>query len=389
MNIEKVKKIDYPIYEMDDNGSLILPMDIINQIMYLHSTVGKTEWSGILLYDVIKGNISDPKNFVLKAKHIFLMDIGNTAYTEYETDGDIVDIYDNIEGAMNMKLGHVHSHHDMSAFFSGTDTSELMENVDKHNYYLSLIVNFEGKYVAKVAFLSEIKNTSWMNFVNDHGKLQKFKKDTFEKTMVVMNMDIKLEYNDAFFYNRITQVYTKKENAKIKADAITAANRQKYTQPNDFQLSLYRDWDNYHNNPNSTLTKINDASSRDPLKLSNSDVDSLTRNILAINTELSETRSVYTLLFTLAEGKEEDYNYYYDFLDDNIGNILGEFFQNYMLTPEEVKVVMKEVIMSINRYYSVKKLKTLVKNITNLLTIYGETIKEEEDEITKMIESYG
>jgi proteasome lid subunit RPN8/RPN11 len=151
------KKITYPTYEMESKGRLILPVEIINQIMYLHSSIGKTEWSGLLLYDVISGNPSKPSDFVLKAKHIFLMDVGSAAYTEYETDGDIVDLYDNIEGAMEMKMGHVHSHHDMSAFFSGTDTDELMQNADKHNYYLSLIVNFSGNYVAKVAFLSERK----------------------------------------------------------------------------------------------------------------------------------------------------------------------------------------------------------------------------------------
>jgi len=45
-----VKKVSYPIYEMEAKGRLILPMEMINQIMYLHASIGKTEWSGLLLY---------------------------------------------------------------------------------------------------------------------------------------------------------------------------------------------------------------------------------------------------------------------------------------------------------------------------------------------------
>ena len=49
------------------------------------------------------------------------------------------------------KMGHIHSHHNMSTFFSGTDTDELHENAVNYLYYLSLIVNFSGKYSAKIA----------------------------------------------------------------------------------------------------------------------------------------------------------------------------------------------------------------------------------------------
>ena len=99
MSTEKsneIKKISYPIYEMKEKGKIILTPKVINQIMYLHANIGKTEWSGILLYDVISGHPSKPADFVLKAEHIFLMDIGSGTFTEYETDGDIVDIYNNI-----------------------------------------------------------------------------------------------------------------------------------------------------------------------------------------------------------------------------------------------------------------------------------------------------
>ena len=61
----KEKRAEYPLYEMEEKGKLILPPKIISQIQYLHSHCGKVEWSGLLLYDVIKGNPSKPENFEL------------------------------------------------------------------------------------------------------------------------------------------------------------------------------------------------------------------------------------------------------------------------------------------------------------------------------------
>lgn len=44
----------------------------------------------------------------------------------------------------------------MQAFFSNTDVSELHDNAPLNQYYLSLIVNFDGKYCAKLAYVGEV-----------------------------------------------------------------------------------------------------------------------------------------------------------------------------------------------------------------------------------------
>ena len=54
---DKEKKAEYPIYEMEKKGKLILPPDLIAQITYLHSHCDGKEWSGYLVYDV-EGNPS-------------------------------------------------------------------------------------------------------------------------------------------------------------------------------------------------------------------------------------------------------------------------------------------------------------------------------------------
>jgi hypothetical protein len=360
------KKTTYPIYEMPDKGKIILTQNILMQIVYLHSVIGKTEWSGILLYDVISGNPSKPSEFVLKAKHIFLMDIGTITATSYDTNEDIVDIYDNIEGSMEMKIGHIHSHHNMNAFFSGTDNDELMENVDKHNYYVSLIVNFSGNYACKVAFLSETKNIAWMHYTDDHGELKKFKSETVTKQMIVINMNIAMEYDNDFFFKRLDQVKKKIEDAK-KKQTNKNVNSQKSLNIQNSQRTIWNSTDETNKEP-------------DPTNLTNSEVEKLTRNILTLNSDLEETRSVYTLLmFITDKTTEEEFNFYCEYLEMNIELVIEAFFGNRVLTDDELTNVIKEVKLSINRFYAVKQLTRYIKMINESLDSYLKVATQDKD----------
>lgn len=367
----EIKKISYPIYEMKEKGKIILTPKVINQIMYLHANIGKTEWSGILLYDVISGHPSKPADFVLKAEHIFLMDIGSAAFTEYETDGDIVDIYNNIENAMDMKIGHVHSHHDMGAFFSGTDNDELMENVDKHNYYVSLIVNFSGNYVAKVAFLSEVETTTQMLYTDDHGELQKEKEETITKTMIVTELKIALEYNEEFFYNRITQVREKIKAAKAAKEVVQYKSGKwgGSSKGKPFRYSEFGfEKDEVQRIYNSMGKQ---ASKSNPKELSTTEVEHLTRNIVAVDTDLKETRTTYTLLHILADSKDGQMDFYKEFLGSNIENIINKFFDSETgLAYDELESVIGEVAMSIKRFQAIKRLQKIIPVIIEVLDDY-------------------
>jgi hypothetical protein len=59
---------------------------------------------------------------------------------------------------MTAYQGHIHSHHNMAAFFSGTDTNELRDGGKDTNHFVSLIVNNAGKYVAGIT--RKIESTS-------------------------------------------------------------------------------------------------------------------------------------------------------------------------------------------------------------------------------------
>lgn len=53
-------------------------------------------------------------------------------------------------------------------FFSGTDTTEIYENSEHHNIYLSLIVNNDNDMVAKIAFRAVQKSLT-LEFKDDKG----------------------------------------------------------------------------------------------------------------------------------------------------------------------------------------------------------------------------
>jgi hypothetical protein len=384
MKDKKDKTPDYPIVELKERGRLLLTDEIITQINYLHGRTGKKEWSGMLLYEVVKGNPSKPKDFVLKAKHIFLMDIGTAAYTEYETDEDIVELYDNVEGAMEMKTGQIHTHHDMSTFFSGTDTDELKENLDKHNYYLSLIVNFGATYTAKVAFLSDVVTASTLNYVDDSGKKKVFKTSQSDKTMVIINMGIYYDNDNTFFFDRYDQVVDKIEAAEKKKEEERKKNSKVVVTYPKGQGVL-----GFKQDGEVVPFEIEDA---DPKSLTNMQVEHLTRNILAVTPDMSERRSVYTVLHVIADKTtEEELAFYYDLLAKNIEDVIENFFDQAM-TYEEMTYILTEVSASINRFSGYSVLEDLVNGvndiIVDLLSSYKENsnmVEEGEDELDKEI----
>lgn len=135
--------------------------DLLTKIRYLHRNIKRKEWSGPLVYKIESGKINNPENLVISAENLFLMDIGTAGSTSFEMDQDsTVMMFDHFpqlsEGTH--RTGLIHSHHDMKSFFSGTDDSELADNTASHNMYLSLIVNYDEEFVARVAFTVKSKD---------------------------------------------------------------------------------------------------------------------------------------------------------------------------------------------------------------------------------------
>lgn len=118
------------------------------KIRYLLRKFPSTEWSGVLFY-TYEGTFEN-NDLVITCQDIFPMDLGNATFTEFSMTEDVAAyLADNIE-LFDSEMGLIHSHHNMSAFFSGTDTDTLQEEGDERNCFVSLIVNNAGTYCAAI-----------------------------------------------------------------------------------------------------------------------------------------------------------------------------------------------------------------------------------------------
>lgn len=144
---------------LEEKGKLILGKDFVTKVHYLHTRIKSVEWSGILVYNQKEGTISEPDKLVIEVIDFLPMDVGSSSATEYDFDSSDDDWQNLMADAAEKgyKIGHIHTHHNMSCFFSGTDMGELHENAGSHNYYLSLIVNFKevSEWCAKIAIFGE------------------------------------------------------------------------------------------------------------------------------------------------------------------------------------------------------------------------------------------
>jgi len=217
--------------ETEYKPTVILTDNFIKEVNYLHKNVKQnTEWSAILLYSNKEGSIDNAKDWVISVDGCILMDIGTSTYTEYDMEAG--DDYatekwmDHLESGG--KIGHLHTHHNMSCYFSGVDTQELHDNAPNHNYYLSLIVNYRdiNSWCAKIAICGKEKTTGTMetvkSWIGSKGPMTKTDTETLEDTKEMLYlMKCKLTpesdtHVPAGLQSRLTSIIAKKaEKAKI------------------------------------------------------------------------------------------------------------------------------------------------------------------------------
>lgn len=199
-----------------NSPKLILSKEFLAEIAYLHATVIKgTEWSGLLYYEIIEGTIKEPNTLKLKARHVFLHDIGTAGSTEYEVDDDIIDFYDQFPEALTKwKVGHMHTHHNMSTNPSSVDIAEIEDNVKHHNYYLSLIVNYDGRYTAIIGI--EVENEGKQKYTDESG-VKRYWEIKNHKEVYIIDIDIEFE-TDEWFEDQFINI--QKSNVDEKSDLL-------------------------------------------------------------------------------------------------------------------------------------------------------------------------
>ena len=145
------------IIDFKCSSKILISERVENQLKYLRRKINKTEWSGILVWKELSGSIRNIDSLTISLEYIFLKDIGSTVFTEYYNSVDTLNLYKVFPEAINMRLGHIHSHHNMSTGFSGTDRSEVIECAKSNVAFLSIIVNNFGEMTAKISVEASLK----------------------------------------------------------------------------------------------------------------------------------------------------------------------------------------------------------------------------------------
>ena len=130
------------------NYKLIIPAEVERKIRFACQEVWSTEWSGTLFF-THEGSFEN-NDLVIRCVDIYIMDIGTQAYTEFDMNPDVIAYMCDNPELLDCQMGLIHSHNNMSTFFSGTDTATLKEEGRDRNNFVSLIVNNAGTYTAAI-----------------------------------------------------------------------------------------------------------------------------------------------------------------------------------------------------------------------------------------------
>lgn len=139
------------------NYKLIIPAEVERKIRFACQKVWNTEWSGALFF-THEGSFEND-DLVIRCVDIYIMDIGTQAYTEFDMNPDIISYMCKNPELLDCQMGLIHSHNNMSTFFSGTDTATLKEEGRDRNNFVSLIVNNAGSYTAAITRRIKSKQT--------------------------------------------------------------------------------------------------------------------------------------------------------------------------------------------------------------------------------------
>lgn len=221
----------YPVIELKGKGKLIIPENVQKRIDMLHAQIGNIEWCGFITYDKEAGTINEPSTYVARVKDIYPMNIGSHSYTETNnTAAEILKMDERIPSYFGSRSGYCHTHHNMSAFFSGTDKQELHDNVDKYmgdSYYLSVIFAKDLDYKAKIVKLVNVpKNEA--EYEEEGGLKHKINFNP-EQVMISFDLDVVIERPEIIWNDDIMQTRINELKAEAVAEAAAKAAAYKST----------------------------------------------------------------------------------------------------------------------------------------------------------------
>jgi len=133
----------------------LIQKEMHNKIQYLHSRFESTEWSGPAWYTIKK---KSKQGFPTKVELEYFkpIDLGNTGSTELDGEklGKVLPaIYKKFPKLKKSFMGLIHSHHNMGAFFSGTDESTALEQAPVEGlFFTTVVAHSKDKFATGVAY---------------------------------------------------------------------------------------------------------------------------------------------------------------------------------------------------------------------------------------------
>lgn len=149
----------------------------------------RNEWSGVSFYEYNK-----EKDTII-VKDIIILASGNSAHTTMFPDETIA-TYKIQNKLWGCHTGLIHSHNVMSAFFSEEDNATIRKEISEDfPYFLSIVVNNAGEYVAKLAqkakTIQNIITKTWLvnSNENEFYNSEESKKE-FDSSVIITIADI-------------------------------------------------------------------------------------------------------------------------------------------------------------------------------------------------------
>ena len=214
--------------ESTKNIKVVISREFYAQTQYLCKVNPNTEWSGIMIYDVIKGDIDKPEKLVIKPLYVLLIDIGSAVTTDFNYDEEYAKFKMAHKEYIGKPIGKIHSHNTMATTPSGTDYGDLKDLSVNYNIYVSLVTNNRGEFSGITSIKEEEEFKGITTIINTlSGKTKKKEKKGAKNTIVtIYKNDIEIDGGEVSeeFKQRYDEVKEKIEKARFSSHSSFMSN---------------------------------------------------------------------------------------------------------------------------------------------------------------------
>lgn len=370
------------------------------KIRYMCNKYPVKEWSGVLFYKAT-GSFKR-KTLTLTTIDLLVLDFGSSIFTQYPNHPEIA-YFMAENGYEKFSRGLIHSHNVMSSFFSGTDTITLKKEGLDNVHFLSLIVNNDGEYVARITKQIKYNIISIPEYSTFGGKVVKGKPASSSSTTVEF-VDVEIEYPprvDKFpdimdACNRIKEEEEEKKKFKESGEPLVHETYER-SESGTIHLQPYEDksrtgihktlGEEWHCNNYGGDSRVKTASSISTPKTSD-EKDINLKKVLSLNMGLlpNEAHSVECYVNSLGKFKDV-FRKNGEFLEADLRSFIETFVEALTWDEDEkvcaynVRDIFEGICMIESKDADVEEmLKIFLESVESVLSFIEGYIETEQDE---------